>query len=76
MFFVAKFDFSVWVKMWVNLLTHTMTHTPKEPERVKECRAGSLRFLPGFFSLPYRTCSIKFPIVWAAASCFCRVAWV
>ena len=26
-FFVAIFDFLVWVKMWVNLLTHTVTHT-------------------------------------------------
>ena len=26
-----------------------VTHMRKEPERVKEYRAGSLRFLPGFF---------------------------
>ena len=75
-FFVAIFDFLVWVKMWVNLLTHTVTHMPKGPERFKECRAGSLRFLPGFFSLSYMTCSIKLPMVAAASSCFCRVAWV
>ena len=75
-FFVAIFDFLVWVKMWVNLLTHTVTHMPKRPERFKECRAGSLRFLPGFFSLSYMTCSIKLPMVAAASSCFCRVAWV
>ena len=75
-FFVAIFDFLVWVKMWVNLLTHTVTHMRKGPERSKQCRAGSLRFLPGFFSLPYMTCSIKLPMVAAASSCFCRVAWV
>ena len=75
-FFVAIFDFLVWVKMWVSWLTHTVTHTPKGPERIKECRTGSLRFLPGFFSLPYITCSIKLPMVAAASSCFCRVAWV
>ena len=75
-FFVAIFDFLVWVKMWVNLLTHTVTHTPKWPEKSKQCRAGNLRFLPGFFSLPYMTCSMKLPMVAAASSCFCRVAWV
>ena len=48
-FFVANFDFLVWVKMWASWLTHTVTHTPKGPERFKECRAGSLRFPPGFF---------------------------
>ena len=31
---------------------------------------------PAFFSLSYMTCSMKLPIVWAASSCFCRVAWV
>jgi len=75
-FFVANFDFLVWVKMWVNQLTHTVTHTPKWPEKSKQCRAGNLRFLPGFFSLPYMTCSMKLPMVAAASSCFCRVAWV
>ena len=30
-------------------LTHTVTHMGKGPERVKECRAGSLRFLSCFF---------------------------
>ena len=28
------------------------------------------------FSLPYMTCAMKFPMVAAASSCFCRVAWV
>ena len=28
------------------------------------------------FSLSYMTCSMKLPMVWAASSCFCRVAWV
>ena len=49
-FFVANFDFLVWVKMWVSWLTHTVTHMRKGPERVKVCRAGSLHFLPVFFS--------------------------
>ena len=62
--------------MRVNRLTHTVTHTRKCAERAKEYRAGSLRFLPGFFPLSYMTCSMKFPMVWAASSCFCRVAWV
>ena len=75
-FFVANFDFLVWVKMWVNQLTHTVTHSPKWPVKSIQCRAGNLRFLPGFFSLPYMTCSMKLPMVAAASSCFCRVAWV
>ena len=46
--------------MWVNLLPHTVTHMPKWLERSKECRVGSLHFLPGFFlsalhDLPYET---------------------
>ena len=36
--------------MWVSWLTHTVTHMRKGPERVKVCRAGSLHFLPVFFS--------------------------
>ena len=73
-FFVAIFDFLVWVKLWVSWLTHTVTHTPKGPERIKECRAGSLRFPPGVFFLSYMTCAMKLPMVAAASSCFCRVA--
>ena len=45
-------------------------------QRTQECRAGGLRLLPVFFSLSYMTCSMKLPMVWAASSCFCRVAWV
>ena len=52
-FFIADFDFLLWVKMWANWLTHTVIHTRKGPESVKECRAGSLRFPPGFFSALY-----------------------
>ena len=51
-------------------------HRDPHGERAKECRTGNLRFLSGFFSLPYMTCAMKFPMVAAASSCFCRVAWV
>ena len=47
-------------------------------------RAGKSQRVPGrkfalparFFSLSYMTCSMKLPIVAAASSCFCRLAWV
>ena len=74
--FVTFCGNTVWVKMWVSDLTHTVTHTPKGPERFKECRTGRFAFPPGIFSLSYMTCSMKLPMVWAASSCFCRVAWV
>ena len=59
-------------------LTHTATHTPKRPERTKEYRTGRSAFPSGFL-LPffsYMTCPRTLPMVWAASSCFCRVAWV
>ena len=76
MFFVTNFRFSMWVKMWVSGLTHTVTHTRKGNNGHKRAGQEALCFLPGFFSLPYMICSMKFPMVWAASSCFCRVAWV
>ena len=68
----------VWVKMWVNRLTHTVTHTTKCAERAKEHRRGGFAFSPVFlhhFSA-YMTCAMKLPMVCAASSCFCLVAWV
>ena len=60
------------------ILTHTVTHTRKGPERTKEYRTGRYAFLPGFccLFLSYMTCPKTLPMVWAASSCFCRVAWV
>ena len=71
-FFVAIFDFLVWVKMWVSWLTHTVTHTRKG---LKSAGREGCASCPAF-SLPYMTCAMKFPMVAAASSCFCRVAWV
>lgn len=76
-FFVAKTLKKVWVKMWVNCLTHTETHTRKYPDRSKEYRRGSFCLLSGIFAFSaYMTCAMKLPIVCAASSCFCLVAWV
>ena len=72
-FFVANFDFLVWVKMWVNQLTHTVTHTRKG---LKSAGREVCASRPAFFSLSYMTCAMKLPMVAAASSCFCRVAWV
>ena len=75
-FFVAKTLKKVWVKMWVNCLTHTETHTRKYPDRSKEYRRGSFCLLSGIFAFSaYMTCAMKLPIVCAASSCFCLVAW-
>ena len=76
-FFVAKTLKMVWVKMRVNCLTHTVTHTRKYPDRSKEYRRGSFCLLSGIFAFSaYMTCAMKLPIVCAASSCFCLVAWV
>ena len=77
----------VWVKMRVNCLTHTVTHTRKYPDRSKEYRRGSFCLLSGIFAFSTymtctamrnatATCAMKLPIVCAASSCFCLVAWV
>ena len=78
MLFVAKMLKNVWVKMWVNCLTHTVTHTRKCADRFKEYRRGGFAFSPVFlcFFSAYMTCAMKLPIVCAASSCFCLVAWV
>ena len=59
-------------------LTHTVTHTRKCADRFKEHRRGGIAFSPVFLRLfsAYMTCAIKLPIVCAASSCFCLVAWV
>ena len=75
--FVVYMREIVWVKMWVNRLTHTVTHTAKYAETDKECRTGNFVFLSGILLLwSYITCVMKLPMVCAASSCFCRVAWV
>ncbi len=77
-FFVAKTLKMVWVKMRVNCLTHTVTHTRKCPDGFEEYRRGSFCLLSGIshpFSA-YITCAMKLPIVCAASSCFCLIAWV
>ena len=61
--------------MWVNRLTHTVTHTAKYAETDKKRRTGNQNFLSGILLLwGYITCAMKFPMVCAASSCFCRVA--
>ena len=60
--------------MWGNRLTHTVTHTRKCAERAKEERT-EYPSAPLFRSA-YITCAIKLPMVCAASSCFCLVAWV
>ena len=64
--------------MWVNRLTHTVTHTRNYPDRPKEHRRGGFAFSPVFLRLfsAYMTCAMKLPMVCAASSCFCLVAWV
>ena len=71
-FFVAIFDFSVWVKMWVSWLTHTVTHTGKG---LKSAGQEGCASRPASFSALHHLFH-KLPIVAAASSCFCRVAWV
>ena len=62
--------------MWVSGLTHTLTHMRKGNNGHKSAGQEVYDSCPAFFSLSYMTCSMKFPMVWAASSCFCRVAWV
>jgi len=51
--------------------------TTKCAERTKEYRRGGFAFSPVFlFFSAYMTCAMKLPIVCAASSCFCLVAWV
>ena len=59
------------------ILTHTLTHLPKCAERVKEHRRGSCFLSDALLErCLYLTCAMKLPIVCAASSCFCLVAWV
>ena len=52
--------------------------TGKCVERLKEHRRGGFAFSPVFLRLffAHMTCAMKLPIVCAASSCFCLVAWV
>ena len=75
-FFVAKSYFTGWPKISD---PHRDPHAEMRQRKqwTQERRTGSLPSCPAYFSFcPYRTCSIKLPMVWAASSCFCLVAWV
>ena len=75
-FFVAKSYFVGWPKISD---PHRDPHAEMRQRKqwTQERRTGSLPSCPAYFSFcPYRTCSIKLPMVWAASSCFCLVAWV
>ena len=75
-FFVAKSCFAGWPKISD---PHRDPHAEMRQRKqwTQERRTGSLPSCPAYFSFcPYRTCSIKLPMVWAASSCFCLVAWV
>ena len=52
-FFVAIFDFLVWVKMWVSWLTHTVTHTRKG---LKSAGREVCASCPAFFSALHDLC--------------------
>ena len=60
------------------LLTHTVTHTRKCADRFQEYRRGGFALSPIFLCSisAHMTCAMKLPIVCAASSCFCLVAWV
>ena len=67
----------MWVKMWVSGLTHTVTHTRKGNNGHKSTGQEDCASWPAFSDLGlHNICSMKAPIVAAASSCFCRVAWV
>ncbi len=60
----------MWAKVWVNQATHTLTHYGIG-------RKSTGHDVPGAFGvLSHIICSMKFPIVSAALSCICLVAWV
>lgn len=58
------------------IATHTVTHTPKRNNGEKSAGQEICDSCPAFFFCLYMTCSMKAPMVWAASSCFCLVAWV
>ena len=75
-FFVAKSYFTGWPKISD---PHRDPHAEMRQRKqwTQERRTGRRTSCPAYFSFcPYRTCSIKLPMVWAASSCFCLVAWV
>ena len=69
--------FDLWVRVWVNFDPHPDPHA----EMCGKGKRGAERkfcFLSGAFIVRgvYITCAMKLPMVCAASSCFCRVAWV
>ena len=69
--------FDLRVRVWGNFDPHPDPHA----EMLGKGKRGAERkfdFLPGAFIVfgAYITCAMKLPMVWAASSCFCRVAWV
>lgn len=42
----------------------------------KQKAPGDICPVPFLLLGAYTTCAMQLPIVWAASSCFCRVAWV
>ena len=75
-FFVAKSYFVGWPKISD---PHRDPHAEMRQRNqwTQERRTGRMISCPAHFSFcPYRTWSIKLPMVWAASSCFCLVAWV
>ena len=70
-------QFNLWVRVWVKVDPHPDPHAEirGKSERVPERKFG---FLSGVFIIfgVYITCAMKLPMVCAASSCFCLVAWV
>ena len=58
-------------------LPHTVTHLPKGNNGDKSTGQEGCASCPAFSDLGlHNICSMKAPIVAAASSCFCLVAWV
>ena len=73
-FFVAESCFAVWLK---NSDPHRDPHA-ETAGKDKRAPDGKICFPARFCCclLGYITCPRTVPMVWAASSCFCRVAWV
>lgn len=69
-FFVAKSHFAGWLK-----ISDPHAETAGKDKRAPD---GKICLPARFFVavLSYMTCPRTLPMVWAASSCFCRVAWV
>ena len=70
-------QFNLWVRVWVNFDPHPDPHAEicGKSERAPERKFGCLSGVFIIFGV-YITCAMKLPMVWAASSCFWRVAWV